>query len=138
MCLRRRFKKNENTSVAAGAKELVLDLEERCCIRQLTVVIDMDNTTGTTKSRLILKVDEDTILNEDIWTLRWHYTGVPVAENASRPINLLTYDTSQKRFDFAFLDLGRVERRFAVFFENKDTTNPASVRVGVIYDILED
>ena len=138
MCLRRRFKKNENTSVAAGAKELVLDLEERCCIRQLTVVIDMNDTTGTTKSRLILKVDEDTILNENIWTLRWYYTGVPVAADASRPINLLTYDTSGKRFDFVFLDLGRVERRFAIFFENKDTSNPATVYCGVIYDILED
>ena len=138
MCLRRRFKRNENIYVAAGAKELVLDLEERCCIRQLNLWVNMDNTTGTNQSRWIIKVDEDEVLNESIVNLHSHFSGWVIASNASRPLQTTNYSDTEKTYGFNFLDLGRVERRFAVFFENKDTSNSAAVRVGVIYDILED
>ena len=138
MCLRRRFRVNSNTSVAPGAKELILDLEERCCIRQLSLYVNMDDTTGTNKSRWIIKIDEDEILNESICSLYEFYTGYMVETGATRPFQVVTFDNSAKLYRLIFHDLGRVDRRFAVFFENKDTSNVASVRVGVIYDILED
>jgi len=138
MCLRRRFKKNENTTVAAGAKELVLDLEQRCCIRQLSFQVDMNDTTGTKKSRIIFKIDEDEILNESIENLLVFYNAFWKTPQSSRPFQVIGWDDSTKNYSLIFLDLGRVERRFAVFFENKDTSNSANVRVGVIYDILED
>ena len=138
MCLRRRFKKNINDSVAAGTRELVLDLEERCCIRQLSLYVNMDDSTGTNESRWIIKIDEDEILNESCLNLHAHYAGWKISADASRPFQTFSYDDTAKTYGFIFLDLGRVERRFAVFFENKDTSNDAGVRVGVIYDILED
>ena len=138
MCLRRRFKKNVNTTVAPGAKELLLDLEERCCIRQLTYIYDGNDSTGTFDCRLIIKIDEDEVLNETLNSIYTHWGGWVYATNASRPYQSFKQDSTSKMHIGCFLDLGRVERRFAVFFENKDTTNPARVYVGVIYDILED
>jgi len=138
MCLRRRFKKNEDITVAAGAKELVLDLEERCCIKQLGLNIVMDSSTGDYTSRVIIKVDEDEVLNEQLDILADYYNAWATSTSASRYFQCTQFDMTNKVFRFIFLDLGRVERRFAVFFENKDTSNPAYVRVGVIYDILED
>ena len=138
MCLRRRFKKGINTTVAAGSKELVLDLEEKCCIRQLSLHANMDDTTGTSESKWIIKIDEDEVLNETINNIHAFFCSYTVTNQASRPIQTLYYDDTGKQYRFIILDLGRVERRFAVFFENKDTSNPAGVKVGVIYDILED
>jgi len=138
MCLRRRFKRNEDTTVAPGAKELVLDLEERCCIRQLVIEVIMNSSTGTYTSKINIKIDEDEVLNSNIWDLSAFYNAWATSASASRPFQFVKFDDTNKRYSMIFLDLGRVERRFAVFFENKDTTNPATVRVGVIYDILED
>ena len=138
MCLRRRFKKNINDSVAAGTRELVLDLEERCCIRQLSLYVNMNDSTGTNQSRWIIKIDEDEILNESCQGLYASYSGWAAAATADRPFQTVKFDDTAKIYGFVFLDFGRVERRFAVFFENKDTSNIAFVRVGVIYDILED
>jgi len=138
MCLRRRFKRNENVIVTAGAKELVLDLEERCCIRQVAVNIDMNDTTGTTESRLIIKVDEDEVLNESLYYLQKFYNVWASSAHSNRPFQYTAWDATNKIYRMIFIDLGRVERRFAVFFENHDTTNKAEVNVGVIYDILED
>jgi len=138
MCLRRRFKRNEEATVAAGAKELVLDLEERCCIRQLAVSVDMDDTTGTDDSRLIIKVDEDEVLNESLYYLQRFYNTWATSAHSNRPFQYTAWDATNKIYKMIFIDLGRVERRFAVFFENKDTSNTAIVDVGVIYDILED
>jgi len=136
--LRRRFKKDKNNYVAAGAKELVLDLEEKCCIKQLSLHADMNDTTGTNQSRWIIKIDEDEVLNESIYSLYANYSVYTVASYASRPIQPVFYSDTKKQYRFILLDLGRVERRFAVFFETKDTSKSAYVRVGVIYDILED
>ncbi|RKX61433.1 MAG: hypothetical protein DRP29_00245 [Thermodesulfobacteriota bacterium] len=138
MCLRRRFKKNEDVTIAAGAKELVMDLEERCCIRQLALDINMDDTTGTNQTRVIIKIDEDEVLNESISNLCAKYNAWATTSATSRPFTCTKYDDSAKRYQMIFLDLGRVERRFALFIENKDTSNPAIVQAGVIYDILED
>ena len=138
MCLRRRFKRNEDTTVAPGAKELVLDLEERCCIRQLTIDVIMNSSTGTCASKINIKIDEDEVLNENIWDLSAFYNAWASSPSASRPFQFTQFDDTNKKYRMIFLDFGRVERRFAVFFENKDTSNSATVRVGVIYDILED
>ena len=138
MCLRRRFKGVNNFEIEAGAKELVLDLEERCCIRQLTFVAIMDSTTGTRDSRVIIKIDEDEVLNESLYTLWDKFAGDYATPYRAAPFQYLKHDTTNKIFSFLILDLGRVERRFAIFFENKDTSNPAYVHCGVIYDILED
>jgi len=138
MCFRRRFKKALNTTVAAGSKELVLDLEERCCVRQLVLGVDMDDSTGTNQSRWIIKVDEDEVLNESIVNMYYHLSGYGANSAASRYFNATQYTDTSKAYTFVILDLGRVERRFAVFFENKDTSNSATVYCGVIYDILED
>ena len=138
MCLRRRFKVNSNTSVAPGAKELILDLEERCCIRQLSLIYDGNDTTGTFNCRLIIKIDEDTVLNETLYNIYTKFGAWTYCAHANRPYQALQHDDSSKVHKSVFLDLGRVERRFAVFFENKDTSNPATVHCGVIYDILED
>ena len=138
MCLRRRFKKGINTTVAAGSKELLLDLEEKCCIRQFIIYIDMNDSTGTKNSKLIIKIDEDEILNESIADLVASYGMWSADKYSNRPFQMISYDDSTKIYRFLFLDLGRVERRFAVFFENKDTTNSVYVKTSVIYDILED
>jgi len=138
MCLRRRFRVNSNTSVAPGAKELILDLEERCCIRQLTLIYDGNDTTGTFNCRLIIKIDEDTVLNETLKNIYTKFGALTYCAHANRPYQTLQHDGSSKLHKSVFLDLGRVERRFAIFFENKDTSNPAYVHCGVIYDILED
>jgi len=138
MCLKRRFKKNEDSTVAAGAKELVLDLEERCCIRQLAIDVIMNSSTGTCTSRINIKIDEDEVLNESIWILSAFYNVWATSVSASRPFQFVKFDDTNKRYSMIFLDLGRVERRFAVFFKNKDTSNSATVRASVIYDILED
>ena len=138
MCLRRRFKNTGLVIIPPGARKLILDLEEKCCINMLSVHCLMDSTTGTNQSRWIIKIDEDEVLNETCEIIYKHYCALRVTEHASRPVQTLLYDDTNKQYRFIFLDLGRVERRFAVFFENKDTTNEASVRVGVVYDILED
>jgi len=138
MCFRRRFKKALNTTVAAGSKELVLDLEERCCVRQLVLGVDMDDSTGTNKSRWIIKVDEDEVLNESIADMYYYLSGYGANSAASRYFNATQYTDNYKNYTFVILDLGRVDRRLAIFFKNKDTSNPATVYCGVIYDILED
>jgi len=138
MCLRRRFKRCEDIYVAPGAKELVLDLEERCCIKQVALYVNMDDSTGTAYSKWIIKIDEDEVLNEAINNLFAYYCGYVATENSSRPLQFVEKNDTAKVYTIILLDLGRVERRFAVFFKNEDTSNTASVRVGVIYDILED
>ena len=138
MCLRRRFKRIKRLSVPPGSKVLALDLEVRCCIKQLSIEANMDDTTGTENSKWIIKIDEDEILNESIHEIHANYCLWQITSQATRPIQTVVWNATEKWYGFIFLDLGRVERRFAVFFENKDTSNPAYVRVGVIYDILED
>jgi len=138
MCLRRRFKGVRNIKVEAGAKELILDLEERCCIRQLTFKTNMDDTTGTDESKVIIKIDEDEVLNESLANLWGKFAVNVTTAYRAAPFQFLKYDNTAKDYAFMILDLGRVERRFAIFFENKDTSNAAWLHCGVIYDILED
>ena len=138
MCLRRRFKNPGLVQVSAGARELILDLEERSCIVLVSLHCLMDSSTGTNQSRWIIKIDEDEVLNETCESIYKNYCAIRVSEHANRPIQTIYYSDTEKQYRFILLDLGRVERRFAVFFENKDTSNTATVRVGVIYDILED
>jgi len=138
MCLRRRFKGVKDFSVNAGAKELILDLEERCCIRQLTLHIGMNSSTGTYQTRVIIKIDEDEILNKNLSEIYVMFSAYKTSADSNRPVQTLLYDNTNKNYAYIFLDLGRVERRFALFIENKDTSNPAIVHAGVVYDILED
>jgi len=138
MYLKCRLKKNLNEKVAPGAKELVFELEQKCYIKQLAIAIFMNNTTGTHDSRLIIKIDEDEVLNEDLRLLRLHYCGGITSPNLHNFLECVRYDDTNKNYSFIFTNFSRVDRRLAIFFENKDTTNTAWVHIGVIYDILED
>jgi len=138
MCWRRRFYKAPVTSLAAGKEEKVLHFRGHICVRQLTLYYNADDTTGSNDNIWTIKID-----GEEIWRgtpehVIDYYGGTLQAQYANRPLFPIKIDTTKKLFGICFIDLGRVNKNIEVWLKNVDTANACKLRVGMVYDVLED
>jgi len=137
MCLRRRFYKADVRWISAGEKREILYHKGKIYIRQLTLFYDADNNTGTHNNKWIIKIDSDEILNMKLIDIHECLAGCMVCKESDRPVVSIIHDSTYKIYCVILRDVGIVNEGIEIWIDNVDTSNGCSVRVGMIYDVLE-
>ena len=135
MFWRRRFYRIPTTTIAAGVNKRVLYFPGKITIRQLHIEYDGDDSTGTDFSIIEIKIDGETLLKDTIRGIYRYLANYKITSDSDRPIVCVIYDTTNKRYGFSFHDLGFVKDGIEVWIENKDTSNEAEIRIGLVYDV---
>ena len=131
---RRYFEKSTNTSVAAGAKEVVFSKTFVGKLKEFTFLYDGDDSTGTMSSKVYITIDSITVMNGFSFSNLYDYfSGGSTSDGGI--IKCTLFNNTSKKYGFKICCDCNVANGVVIEIENADTTNPATVTSGLIYDV---
>jgi len=137
MCPRRRYYTAPKTSVAAGKKERVLFHKGKICVKQLNLFYTADEETGSFNNKWIIKIDGSEIFNFSPIQLYNYFAGEQTSYNSERPVVITRFSTNVNIYTVILHNIGIVCEGIEIWLENVDTSNSCSVKIGMVYDVLE-
>jgi len=132
---RRMFIKGTNTSIAAGAKETLHDVDFVGIAREFNYWFDGDDATGSLISELTITVDGVASIDAlALEHLRDRF-GVGIEGYYGGPLNSVAYTAATKLVKQK-IDLStNILENITIELENKDAANAALIYTGIVYDV---
>jgi len=133
---RRYFLKSENESVAANTEETLFSISGQGIVRYVVITYSGDDTTGSNASTVKIEIDGNTILpSYTFGELYLCFNGSSPEHGGICPVYFPVYSNANKEYYMIFQLDTYFSSSCVIKLKNADTTNAATVRSGIVYDI---